>query len=310
MEVSICITTYNHEKYIEECIMSIFAQEFDHEYEIVIGNDNSSDQTEAIIFKIIQEHHKGKTIKYFKNVPNLGYVKNTLSLFSKSAGKYIAILDGDDYWIDSLKLQKQYDFLESNKDFSGVGSDSKVIYEDLPLPSHNFSDHLGKTLEKDDLTDRKIFQTSTFFFKKEILKNDFPVDIISADRCLYLLAGCYGKLKVLPEQMAVYRQFNASISKNVSYEVMKKDFAIIPFIKKYNSGYDTWKLKSYFYYTLMSYSNSISKTNFFKAGCNYFFYTVLAKFTLHPLKLYSIIKWSQYTIRQKYNSKKQNKSFI
>ncbi|MCU7614253.1 glycosyltransferase [Chryseobacterium sp. GMJ5] len=310
MEVSICITTYNHEKYIEECLMSIFAQEFDHEYEIIIGNDNSSDQTEAIIFKIIQEHPKGKNIKYFKNIPNLGYVKNTLSLFSKSAGKYIAILDGDDYWLETSKLRKQYDFLETHLDFSAVGSDSKVIYEDLPIASHGFSDHLNQVLEKDNLTDRKIFQTSTFFFKKEILKPDFPVDIISADRCLYLLAGCYGKVKVLPEQMAVYRQFSASISKNVSYEVMKKDFAIIPFIKKYQPEYKIWKLKSYFYYTLMSYSNVISLSKFFNAAFGYFVYNVLAKFTWQPLQLYSVIKWSLHTIKQKYQIKKQHKKFI
>ncbi|MBB4806604.1 glycosyltransferase involved in cell wall biosynthesis [Chryseobacterium defluvii] len=308
--VSICITTYNHEKYIEECLNSIFLQKFGGLYEIIICNDNSSDHTEAIVQKIMSEHPKGNTIRYFKNVPNLGYVKNTLFSFSKASGKYIAILDGDDSWINDSKLQQQYDFLEANPDFSSVGTDSKVIYEDLPLPSHSFSKHAGQVLTRDHLTDLKICQTSTIFFRKEILREDFPTDIISADRCLYLLAGCFGKLKVLPEQMATYRQFSSSISKNVTYEVMKKDFAIIPFIKKHNPEYSTLKLKTYFYYTLMSYSTVISKSNFYRAGIGYFFYNVLSKFSLNPLKLYSAMKWSRHTIKQKYEIKKQNHSFV
>lgn len=310
MEVSICITTYNHEKYIEECLNSIFAQEFSAHYEIIICNDNSPDSTEAIIQQIMTTHPKGDHIKYFKNIPNLGYVKNTLFSFSKASGKYIAILDGDDFWIDPLKLQKQFDFLESHPDFSGVGSDSLVIYEDTPTPSHGFSSHLGRELTKDELTDTKICQTSTFFFRKNILKEDFPVNIISADRCLYLLAGCYGKIKVLPEQTSTYRQFGASISKNVNYDTMKKDFSIIPFIKKYGKQYKTAHLKTYFYYTLMSYSTAISRLNFFKAGIGYFFYNFLSKFTLNPWKLYSVLKWSKYTIKQKYEIKKQNQSFV
>lgn len=310
MDVSICITTYNHEKYITQCLESIFAQEFSGTYEIIVCNDNSPDRTEDIILEIINSHPKGDLVKYLKNVPNLGYVKNTLFSFSKASGKYIAILDGDDYWIDPSKLQQQFDFLEIHPDFAAVGADSLVIYEDLEIESHRFSNHAGNELDKDDLTDPKICQTSTFFFRKNILKDDFPTKIISADRCLYLLAGCFGKIKILSEQMSTYRQFSASISKNVTSEVMEKDFAIIPFIKKYGPDYHTFKLKAYFYYTLMSYSNIIKKSNFYKAAIGYFTANVLSKFSFNPVKLYLVIKWSSHTIKQKYMIKKRNKSFI
>lgn len=310
MDVSICITTYKHEKYITQCLESIFAQEFGGTYEIIVCNDNSPDFTEAVILEIINTHPKGNTVKYFKNVPNLGYVKNTLFSFSKALGKYIAILDGDDYWIDPSKLQQQFDFLEAHPDFAGTGADSLVIYEDLDMESHYFSNHAGAVLDKNDLTDLKICQTSTFFFRKGILKEDFPTEIISADRCLYLLAGCYGKIKILPQPMSSYRQFSASISKNVTAEVMKKDFAIIPFIKKYGPDYRTPKLKAYFYYTLMSYSNVITKSDFYKAASGYFFNNVLSKFSVSPVKLYLAVKWTRNTIRQKYKIKEQNKSFV
>ncbi|WP_294324553.1 glycosyltransferase [uncultured Chryseobacterium sp.] len=310
MDVSICITTYKHEKYITQCLESIFAQEFSGTYEIIVCNDNSPDQTEDFILEIINVHPKGNTVKYFKNVPNLGYVKNTFFSFSKASGKYIAILDGDDYWINPSKLQQQFDFLETHPDFAGVGADSLVIYEDLEIECHRFSNHTGNELDRDDLTDLKICQTSTFFFRKNILKDDFPTEIISADRCLYLLAGCFGKIKILPEPMSTYRQFSASISKNVTSEVMKKDFAIIPFIKKYGPDYSILKLKAYFYYTLMSYSNVITKFNFYKAATGYFITNVLSKFSFSPVKLYLAVKWSRHTIKQKYTIKAKNKSFI
>lgn len=300
MNVSICITTYNHEKYIRECLDSIFAQEFSGTYEIIIGNDNSSDRTEQIIQSLIENHPRGNAIRYFKNVPNLGYVKNTLFTFSQAQGKYIAILDGDDKWTDTKKIQKQFDFLEQNKDFSAVGSDSLVVYEDLPLPNEKFTLHGGRILEKEHLTDTKIMQTSTFFFRKDILKDDFPTDIISADRCLYLLAGCFGKVKVMEEQTAVYRQFSSSISKRTKYEDMIKDFQIISFVKKYNSSYKISKLKNYFYYTLMSYSRGISVQRFYKAALGYMFYNILSKFSLNPLKLFSVIKWTFRTISNVY----------
>ena len=310
MDISICITTYNHEKYIEECLMSIFSQEFFGEYEIIIGNDNSSDETEAIIQKIAAKHPKGDTIKYFKNVPNLGYVKNTLFTFANATGKYIAILDGDDCWIDPLKLQKQFDFLERNPTYSAVGTNSKMVYEDLPIAPHSYSNLPERTVKKDDLTNLSLFQTSTFFFKKEILKDDFPTHIISADRCLYLLAGCYGDIKFFAEEMAVYRQVGVSISKNVSYQVMKKDFAIIPFIKKYSAEFKTSKLKTYFYYTLMTYPKTVSKNNFNSAALGYGFYNILSKFTFNPLRFYNAVKWTKHTIQEKYEIKRKSNNFI
>jgi len=110
--------------------------------------------------------------------------------------------------------------------------------------------------------------------------------------------------------MSTYRQFSASISKNVTADVMKKDFIIIPFIKKYGPTYSTSRLKGYFYYTLMSYSNAITKFSFYRAAAGYFFYNVLSKFSLSPLKLYQAVKWSSHTIKQKYQIKAQNKNFI
>lgn len=310
MDVSICITTYNHEKYISECLLSVLNQDFYGSFEIVVCNDNSLDNTEQVVVDVKKSHPKGDCIRYYNNIPNLGYVKNTLHSFDLAKGKYIAVLDGDDYFIDPKKLQKQFDFLENNNNFSAIGGDSLVIYEDTGQPDHLFSQHIDRELSHEDLTDIKIMQTSTLFFRKDILKPDFPTDILSADRCLYLLAGCYGKVKILPDALSSYRQFAASLSKNVTYETMKKDFAIIPFILKYGKNYSLYSLKKYFYYTLMTYSKTITKKQFKEAARGYLINNTLSKFSFHPLKLYLVIKWGLHTVKQKYNIKQQNNSFI
>ena len=169
MDVSICITTYNHEKYISECLLSVLNQDFYGSFEIVVCNDNSLDNTEQVVVDVKKSHPKGDCIRYYNNIPNLGYVKNTLHSFDLAKGKYIAVLDGDDYFIDPKKLQKQFDFLENNNNFSAIGGDSLVIYEDTGQPDHLFSQHIDRELSHENLTDIKIMQTSTLFFRKDIL---------------------------------------------------------------------------------------------------------------------------------------------
>lgn len=311
MDVSVCITAYNLEKYIRECIESVLNQNFKGSYEIVICDDNSSDKTAEIIQNIIQSHPKGKLINYIKNNPNLGYVKNTLLTFERAKGKYIAVLDGDDYFIDMLKLQKQFDFLETHQNFTAVGADSLVIYDSADqLPSHRFSNHLDRELSKDELTDLKICQTSTLFFKKDILKADFPTEINSADRCLYLLAGCFGNMKILPEVLCSYRQYPTSHSKSQKHETLARDLQIVPFIKKYNKEYKTYSLKRYFYYTTMTYPSLQTKWQFYKTALGYFYYNMIEKVSKNPRSIYGDLKWTLKTIKEKLDIKKQSTGFI
>ena len=114
--VSIWMITYNHENYIREAIDSILMQETDFEYEIVIGEDCSTDNTRAILLEYKEKHpHKFKLLLHENN---LGLIENMLTTFRACSGKYIATLEGDDFWTDPLKLQKQVDFLEENEDYS------------------------------------------------------------------------------------------------------------------------------------------------------------------------------------------------
>jgi len=117
MEVSVLMITYNHEKYIKQAIESIVNQITDFDFELIIADDNSKDNTEQVV-KSINNISENLNLRYFRNQENLGMTKNFEYAYSKSNGNFIAICEGDDYWSDKNKLQKQVDFLRSNTSYS------------------------------------------------------------------------------------------------------------------------------------------------------------------------------------------------
>ena len=104
--------TYNHEKYIAQALDSILMQEVDFKYEIVVGEDCSTDDTRQILL-VYKKKYPDK-FKLLLHDENIGMMNNILSTLKNCSGKYIAMLEGDDYWIDSEKLQIQIGLMEDN----------------------------------------------------------------------------------------------------------------------------------------------------------------------------------------------------
>ena len=123
-KVSIVCITYNHEKYIENALNSFLSQKTNFDYEIIVCDDHSIDNTVNIIEEIRKKNQE--KIKLIENKINLGSMKNYLKALSLATSKYIAVCDGDDYWIDNYKLQKQVDFLDNNPDFRTLVSSMKA----------------------------------------------------------------------------------------------------------------------------------------------------------------------------------------
>jgi len=118
-KLSVCMIAYNVGKYIGDAIEGALKQEANFEIELVISNDCSSDNTEEIVLKYAQEHPNGSWIKYKRQEKNLGSTLNYLWALENCKGDFIALCDGDDFWTDALKLQKQVDFLESHQRYIG-----------------------------------------------------------------------------------------------------------------------------------------------------------------------------------------------
>lgn len=117
IKVSVIVLTYNHEKYIRQALDSILMQKVDFKYEILIGDDASTDNTVNIL-----NEYKNKypdVIKLYLNKVNLGATRNAYNLLMSAKGEYLATCEGDDYWIDENKLKIQIDFLDNNKEFIG-----------------------------------------------------------------------------------------------------------------------------------------------------------------------------------------------
>ena len=122
--VTVCIQTYNHEEYIEQCLDSVISQKTDFEYEISIGEDESSDATRAICKNYAKQYPEKIRLFLHNRKNNIKAGDDSTRLFPSlfnyynTRGKFIAYCDGDDYWGDPQKLQKQVDFLESNPTYS------------------------------------------------------------------------------------------------------------------------------------------------------------------------------------------------
>ena len=123
--VSICCATYNHEKYLRKALNSALMQEVNFKYEIIIAEDCSTDNSRAIIKKY--ERQFPDVIKALYRESNMGALDNIAELFLHARGKYVVLLETDDFWTDKRKLQKQVDFLEDNPDFVAVACKVHVV---------------------------------------------------------------------------------------------------------------------------------------------------------------------------------------
>ena len=152
--VSVLMITYLHENFIEEAIEGVLMQECDFEIELIIANDCSPDNTHKIIQSILKSHPKANRIKYFRHEKNLGMMPNFLFGLNEAKSKYIALCEGDDYWIDPLKIQKQVDFLQNNERFV-------ITYHDAIKIDNN-----GNLLQEKILTERNAKDYSAFELKR------------------------------------------------------------------------------------------------------------------------------------------------
>ena len=127
VDISVQVLTYYHENYIAQCLDSILAQETELRYEILVGDDASQDRTP----EIIREYAARYPDIIFPTLrkENLGASRNSAELLEHARGRYLAILEGDDFWLDRHKLQKQWDFLEAHPEYSACCGKCLIVDE-------------------------------------------------------------------------------------------------------------------------------------------------------------------------------------
>ena len=214
--VSICMVTYGHEKFIAQAINSTLIQETNFEFELIIGNDYSPDNTDHIVREIIKNSPNGSKIKYLNHSQNKGMMANFVFVLQQCKGKYIALCDGDDFWTDVNKLQKQVDFLENNPDYALCFHNVIESYEgiDQPYTKVWHEQLIQDTFGTEDVLQAWLIATASIVYRKydDFVLPDWFSNCSSGDIALSLLLSLKGKFKYMNEVMSVYRKHPSGIS--------------------------------------------------------------------------------------------------
>lgn len=213
IKVSVLCITFNQIKYIKQCLDSIVNQKTKFSFEVLINDDASTDGTKEVIEQ------------YQKKYPNLikpvfhrenQYSKGDMSLFVGNLfhlvnGQYLALCEGDDYWIDDNKLQKQVDFLDKNPDYSICFNRSKIIFEKGESEDSYYPDygsHAKYNIE--ELLKSNFISTNSVMYRKQDYKN-MRTDLLPQDLYMHLFHAQFGKIGFIDEVMSVYRRHEAGI---------------------------------------------------------------------------------------------------
>jgi glycosyltransferase involved in cell wall biosynthesis len=244
ISVAVYMITYNHQKIISKAIDSVLMQGTNFNYKLIIGEDFSTDNTRDICLKYMDLYPE--KIELLLNDHNIGASLNAERTYKKcieSGAKYIAMLEGDDYWTDEYKLQKQFDFLEKNNDFSICFTDYLVF--DETNKKFNYPDLKNKYKIKSVFSTNKIILTNfiptasvMFKARKEVFSKLDP-NLYPGDWFLHILNSEYGKIKFLPFETTVYRKHDGGVCSATSPIINNQKYlkSIKIFRKVYSKNY-------------------------------------------------------------------------
>lgn len=210
--VSVQTITYQHEPYIRQCIEGVLMQKTDFPIEYIIGEDCSSDGTREIVMEYA-DRFPG-LIRVITADTNVGMVENGKRCMRACRGKYIALCEGDDYWTDPLKLQKQVELLERDRSLAGCFHETPVIFEESGKIGRVFgADAPLRVSVKDTFSRISLFHTSSFVFRRyAFVFPEWFSEIISGDMAIFSIVAASGDLLKISEKMSVYRQNAAGIT--------------------------------------------------------------------------------------------------
>lgn len=256
--VSIIINTYNHEQFIESAIKSALMQQTDFSFEILIGEDDSDDGTREICIRYANEYpdkirlflRSRKDVIYINGNPTGRF--NFIENIKNARGKYIALLPGDDYWTDPLKLQKQVDALEANPGcicchhwhrVTEMNKDGVYVEAEAPRKGFGYFPQQVATA-RDIFANRLRIKARTAMYRN-VFKDGFHfpdwfLTVAFGDVPLSMIMGTMGNFFFIDEEMAVYRLTGAGVSTKG-----KEEFNF--YFNHYKSWIEIWELGDLLY---------------------------------------------------------------
>jgi len=233
--ISVIMITYGHEKFIRQAVEGVLMQKCNFNVELIIANDASPDKTSDIVYDIIKTNPNANRIKYINRDKNIGGQNNFKDAFEQCKGKYIAHCEGDDYWTDPYKLQKQINFLETNPDYVLTFHKIKILQ-----PNGILVDDFITKIPENYQTIEALAQYGNYIHTPSIVYkniiNELPFEMMISpigDYFLYMIIAQHGKLKYFEESMAVYR-FGVGIHSTQGHiKMAKSNFKLFTLLLSY-----------------------------------------------------------------------------
>lgn len=272
--VTVCCITYNHAKFVKQCLDGIVEQKTDFPFSILIHDDASTDGTTDIIREYINEYpNLFVPMLEKKNQYSQGNHSILIKyMLERAKGQYIAVCEGDDFWCDKYKLQKQYDLLQKHKNCNMCTHTVEIIKEDgrslgTKIPQRNIAsgEMEGKTLINYlAYEDTHLFHTSSMFFEKKVIADDlknipsFLTSTAAEDRALFLYYAAKGNIYYTDKCMSKYRiQSEGSWSLNNSQSkqhALRTDNELFQMISDFNEyTQERFAKEVYAYQTLLNF---------------------------------------------------------
>lgn len=240
--LSVCLITYNHVKYIRDAIEGVLIQKVSFTWELIIADDFSTDGTREIILE-----YKAKYPNFIKLIfqkKNIGPTRSWLALLNAPKSKYIAYFEGDDYWTDPCKLQKQVNILEENPNFS-LCFHNAIISDEKSLKCVKlFNPPNQKKINTiEDVIRGWIIPSASLMFRTELLTYpEWIINVYNGDYAIELILADQGPCWYINEAMSIYRKNASGVSsnpQNAHYNGYKKIRSTLKAFNNYsNKKYD------------------------------------------------------------------------
>lgn len=213
--VSICSLVYNHEPYLRQCLDGFVMQQTSFPFEVVIHDDASTDGSAAIIREYATRYPNiFVPIYQTENQYSQGKKVSSTFVFPRARGKYIALCEGDDYWTDPLKLQKQVDFLEANPEYSMCFHSANVFCQSSGQYNDLFAYVQDREYEGVEFIKKWTVPTASVCFRRNVIDSELYQTVrknpyfVYGDLILFLSCASLGRIRGLSSMMSVYRRLD------------------------------------------------------------------------------------------------------
>lgn len=213
--VSICSLVYNHEPYLRQCLDGFVMQQTTFPFEVIIHDDASTDGSAAIIREYATRYPNiFVPIYQTENQYSQGKKVSSTFVFPRARGKYIALCEGDDYWTDPLKLQKQVDFLEANPDYSMCFHSANVFCQSSGQYNDLFAYVQDREYEGVEFIKKWTVPTASVCFRRNVIDSELYQTVrknpyfVYGDLILFLSCASLGRIRGLSSMMSVYRRLD------------------------------------------------------------------------------------------------------